>query len=175
MTGNFRPISKTVTIGRTEIMEDISIRLITENKKDFLPLLLLGDEQESHIVKYLEHGNLFALYAGDLKSVCVVTDEGGGILEIQNLATDTRYQRQGYASQLIDYVAGYYAGRHDKIILGTGDVPGILTFYEHRGFVVTHRVPDYFTINYDHPIVEDGVLLKDQVYLERRIKKVANE
>jgi len=25
----------------------ISIRLITERKKDFLPLLLLGDEQES--------------------------------------------------------------------------------------------------------------------------------
>jgi len=116
-------------------MKDMSIRLIPENKKDFLPLLLLGDEQESHIDKYLEHGELFALYDGDLKSVCVVTDEGGGILEIQNIATDERYQRQGYASRLIDYVAGYYTGKYNKIILGTGDVPGI-RFYDPDGHII---------------------------------------
>ena len=29
--------------------KDISIRLITENKADFMPLLLLGDEDESYI------------------------------------------------------------------------------------------------------------------------------
>ena len=150
-------------------MKGISFRLIPENRKEFLPLLLLGDEQESHIDKYLEHGELFALYDGDLKSVCVVTDEGGRILEVQNLTTDERYQRQGYASRLIDYVAGYYTGKYNKIILGTGDVPGILAFYERCGFAVTHRVPDYFTIHYDHPMIEDGVLLKDQVYLERKI------
>lgn len=150
-------------------MKDISIRLITENRKDFLPLLLLGDEQESYIDAYLERGDLFALYDGDLKSMCVVTDEGDGILEVQNIATDKRYQKQGYASRLIDYVAGYYAGRYDKIILGTGDVPGILTFYERCGFSVTHRMPDYFTTHYDHPIIEDGVLLKDKVYLERKL------
>lgn len=148
----------------------MSICLITENKTDFLPLLLLGDEQESQIEKYLERGDLFALYDGDLKSVCAVTDEGGGTLEIQNLATDTRYQKQGYATRLIDYIAAYYAGRHDKIILGTGDVPGILAFYQRRGFTVTHRVADYFTTHYDHPMIEDGVLLKDKVYLERKLR-----
>jgi len=71
-------------------MNNPSIRIITNNKKEFLPLLLLGDELESDIEKYLERGDLFALYDGDLKSVCVVTDEGEGVLEIQNLATDTR-------------------------------------------------------------------------------------
>ena len=119
----------------------------------------------------MQRGNLFALYDGDLKCVCAVTDEGGGALEIQNLATDERYQRKGYASRLIDYIAGYYAGRYDRIILGTGDVLGVLAFYEHRGFAITHRIPDYFTTHYDHPIVEDGVLLKDKVYLERKLSK----
>ena len=102
-----------------------TIRHITENKKDLLPLLLLGDEQESQIDRYLERGDTFALYDGDYKSVCVVTDEGSGVLEIQNIATDKRYQQKGYASRLINYIAGYYAGRYEKIILGTGDVPGI--------------------------------------------------
>ena len=147
----------------------ISISLITERKKDFLPLLLLGDEQESSIDKYLERGELFALYDGDLKSVCLVTDEGESVLEIQNLATGEHYQRQGYATKLIEHVIEHYKGRYSKIILGTGDVPGILAFYEHRGFTKTHRVADYFTEHYDFPIIEEGVLLKDKVYLEREL------
>jgi ribosomal protein S18 acetylase RimI-like enzyme len=145
------------------------IRLVTENKRDFFPLLLLGDESENYIGAYLERGDLFALYYGDLKSVCVVTDEGGGILEIQNIATDTCYQRQGYASWLIKYIAKHYTGRYDKIILGTGDVPGILSFYEKCGFIKTHSIADYFTTHYDHPIIEDDVVLKDKVYLEMKL------
>jgi len=101
----------------------------------------------------------------------LVTDEGNGTLEIQNLATDERYQRQGYALKLINHIAEHYKGQYNKIILGTGDVPGILEFYERRGFAVTHRLPDYFTENYDHPMIEDGVLLKDKVYLERKVNK----
>ena len=148
----------------------LDIRIVTENKKDYLPLLLLGDEQESSIDKYLGRGELFALHDGGLRSICVVTDEGDGIVEIQNLATDERHQRQGYASKLMEYVCEHYRERYSKVVLGTGDVPGILSFYRHRGFAETHRLPDYFTNNYDHPIIEDGVLLKDKVYLERILK-----
>ena len=150
-------------------MGNIDIRIVIENKKAYLPLLLLGDESESQIDKYLERGELFVLYDGDLKCVCLVTDEGGGTLEIQNLATDERYQRQGYASKLMDHIAEHYKARYDKIILGTGDVPCILAFYKRRGFEVAYRLPDYFTENYDHPMIEDGVLLKDKVYLERKL------
>jgi GNAT superfamily N-acetyltransferase len=147
----------------------LKIQIITENKKDYLPLLLLGDERESDVDKYLERGDLFALYDGDLKSVCVVTDEGGGILEIQNLATDERYQRHGYAAKLLDHIADYYRGQYSKIILGTGDSPGILSFYEGRGITETHREPDYFTTHFDYPIIEDGVMLKDRVYMENSL------
>lgn len=48
------------------------IEKITENKKQFLELLLLADEQENMIDKYLPDGELFALYDGGLKSACVV-------------------------------------------------------------------------------------------------------
>ena len=116
-----------------------------------------------------ERGEMFTLYDDGLKSICVVTDEGDRTLEIQNLATNEQYQRRGYASWLIEYIADYYAGGYNKIILGTGDVPGILGFYERRGFTVTHRIPDYFIVHYDHPMVEDGILLKDKVYLERSL------
>jgi len=60
----------------------MEIKIIESNKKDFLDLLLLADEQESMIDKYLDRGKLFALYDDGLKSICVVTDEGNGSYEI---------------------------------------------------------------------------------------------
>lgn len=42
---------------------------IIENKKRFLDLLLLTDEQEGMIDKYLPNGELFALYDDDLKGI----------------------------------------------------------------------------------------------------------
>ena len=57
----------------------MKIELLREDKRRFLDLLLEGDEQESMIETYLDRGAMFALYDGDLKSVCVVTCEGDGI------------------------------------------------------------------------------------------------
>ena len=50
--------------------------------------------------------------------------------------------------------------------MGTGDSPRTIPFYKACGFRESYRVPDFFTENYDHPIYEDGVLLRDMVYLE---------
>jgi GNAT superfamily N-acetyltransferase len=145
------------------------IKQITENKHDFLPLLLLGDEVESSIMQYLDKGDLFALYDDDLRCVCALTDEGESTLEVQNLATDKRYQRRGYASAMLNHVCAFYHGKYDRVILGTGDVPGTLLFYQKNGFEITHRVPDFFTHYCDYPIIEDGVILKDKIYLERKL------
>ena len=61
----------------------MEIRKITGQKKRYLKLLLLGDEQESMIDRYLGRGTLYVLEEGtDVKAVCVVTNEGDGILEI---------------------------------------------------------------------------------------------
>ena len=59
---------------------------IFDNKKKYLSLLLLADEQESMIDTYLERGRLYVMEDDGVRAVCVVTDEGGGILEIKNLA-----------------------------------------------------------------------------------------
>ena len=58
----------------------MEIKQISENKKQYLPLLLLGDEQEDMIDRYLPRGVMYALCDGNVKAVCVVTDEGGGVL-----------------------------------------------------------------------------------------------
>ena len=70
----------------------MNIREIHENKKQFLPLLLLADEQENMIDRYLERGTMYVLEDGGVKAECVVTDEGGGILELKNLAVEPEAQ-----------------------------------------------------------------------------------
>jgi len=148
----------------------MNVVIIQENKKDFIDLLLLADEQEDMIDKYLDRGLLFALYDDDLKSICVVTDEGNGDFEIQNLATYPQFQKMGYGRYLIDYVCDYFKDDGTTMIVGTGDTPVIVPFYENSGFVFSHRLVNYILEHYDEPIFEHGVQLKDKVYFKRSLQ-----
>ena len=84
---------------------DMKIREVNENKKQFISLLLLADEQENMIDRYLEKGTMYALEDNDVKAECVVTDEGNEILEIKNIAVDPENQGKGYGKALIDFLA----------------------------------------------------------------------
>ncbi len=147
----------------------MEIREVVTDKKRYLPLLLLADEQESMIDRYLDRGTMFVLDDGGVKGECVVTDEGDSVLEIKNLAVEPACHRMGYGKALIDYVAARYRGRYSILQVGTGDSPLTVPFYEKCGFVRSHRVEHFFTENYDHPIYEGGILLTDMVYLQRRL------
>ena len=63
----------------------MKIKEIKENKKQFLPLLLLADEQEDMIDRYLNKGTMYVLDDDGVKCECVITDEGNGVLEIKNM------------------------------------------------------------------------------------------
>ena len=108
----------------------MNIRVIHKNKKRFLPLLLLADEQEDMIDRYLERGTMYVLEDGGVKAECVVTDEGGGILELKNLAVEPESQRKGYGKALIDFLVCKYKGRYSVLQVGTGDSPLTIPFYE---------------------------------------------
>ena len=147
----------------------MNIRVIHKNKKRFLPLLLLADEQEDMIDRYLERGTMYVLEDGGVKAECVVTDEGGGILELKNLAVEPESQRNGYGKALIDFLVCKYKGRYSVLQVGTGDSPLTIPFYEKCGFVRSHKIENFFTDNYDHPIYECGVQLTDMIYLQKYI------
>ena len=145
------------------------IREVNENKKQFISLLLLADEQENMIDRYIEKGTMYVLEDDNVKAECVVTDEGNGILEIKNIAVNPENQGMGYGKTLIDFIASQYADEYSILQVGTGDSPLTVPFYEKCGFVRSHNIPNFFTDNYDHPIYEGGVQLIDMVYLQRNI------
>ena len=90
----------------------MKIKEIKENKKQFLPLLLLADEQEDMIDRYLNKGTMYVLDDDGVKCECVITDEGNGVLEIKNIATEPEYQGKDYGKALIDFVATTYKGKY---------------------------------------------------------------
>ena len=134
----------------------MKIREVNKNKKQFISLLLLADEQESMVDRYLEKGTMYVL-------------EDNGILEIKNIAVDPQNQGKGYGKALIDFLASKYADEYSVLQVGTGDSPLTIPFYEKCGFVRSHKIPNFFTDNYDHTIYEGGVQLIDMVYLQRHI------
>ena len=149
----------------------MKIERITGNKKRFLPLLLLADEQESMIDRYLERGDLFVMYdVPDMPvALAVVTAEGPGVCELKNLAVSPSLQRKGYGSRMLDFLCNRYCATCHTLLVGTGDSMQTTSFYRKNGFVYSHTVPDFFLRNYDHPIIEDGKALKDMVYFKRRM------
>lgn len=145
------------------------IERIIDNKKQYLDLLLLADEQEDMIDRYLEKGEMFALFDDDLKTVCVVIAIDKETCELKNIATYKQYQGKGYASALIKFVSDYYKGNYKTILVGTGESPTILSFYEGCRFERSHVIKNFFTDNYDHPMFEDGIQLVDMIYLKKNI------
>ena len=138
-------------------------------KKRYLDLLLLADEQEDMIDRYLERGTMYVLEDDGVKAECVVTDEGGGVLELKNIAVEPGVQGRGYGKALVDFLLRTYAGRYAVLQVGTGDSPATIPFYQSCGFRRHHLVKNFFTDHYDHPIYECGVPLVDMVYLQREI------
>ena len=144
----------------------MEIKAIQENKEQYMGLLLLADEQESMIKKYLYSGELFVLFDNDIKTVCVVTQEADRVFEIKNIATYEKYQRQGYGSLMLKHIIQNYQNKADTLLIGTGDNERILSYYKNFGFVYSHIEKDFFIKNYDHEMYEDGKQLKDMVYLK---------
>ncbi len=148
---------------------DMKIKEIKKNKKQFLSLLLLADEQEDMIDQYLERGTMYVLDDDGIQCECVVTDEGHGILEIKNIATKPEAQGKGYGRILIEFIVEKYKEKYSVLQVGTGDSPLTIPFYEKCGFIRSHSIQNFFIDHYDHPIYEQGIQLIDMFYLQRKL------
>ena len=102
-------------------------------------------------------------------SSAVVTNEGDNVCELKSLAVSPQYQRKGYGKQMVDFLCKRYADKFKYMIVGTGESINTISFYKNCGFTFSHIVPDFFTANYDHPIIENGMILKDMVYFRKEL------
>ena len=100
-----------------------TFQTITTDKKQYLPLLLLADPCEAMIDRYLEAGDMHVLSIGDAPvCVAVVIPYSDTACELKNLATDPQFQKQGYATRLMETLFKFYAARFRAMYVGTFSV-----------------------------------------------------
>jgi len=83
-----------------------------------------------------------------------------------SIAVSPERQRTGIGSKLLEHVV---ANVHDmgarRLEVGTGTFGYQLTWYQRNGFRVFAVERDFFLANYEEPIYENGIQLKDMLRL----------
>ena len=123
-------------------MADFVISLVDDNKEIYMPLLLIGDESEKMINRYLDRCTLYVVILNrTVIAVCAVTEESHDIIEVKNLAVAPDFRRKGYGRKMLEYVEQAYVKK--TIYIGTGETPSNLAFYKACGF-------KYSPVSYTH-------------------------
>lgn len=150
------------------MLADLEIKQITNHKDYPYDLLLLADETVAAINKYLFDSAVFVVQELQQPiAVFCLYPLDNETLEIKNMAVSTSHQNRGLGSQVLKYIQTTYCAQYPNLIVGTADC-GLdqIRFYERNGFVKYGVRPNFFIDNYEHPIYENGVLLKDMVLLK---------
>lgn len=155
-----------------EVYPQYKVERIENNLLLPYPLLLLADETVQAIDKYIFDSDVYVVREGgsDLAVFCLYSIDKD-IVELKNIAVSVELQGKGIGSLLIKEVirlarvAGYR-----QIIVGTADC-GVdqIRFYERNGFVKYDVKKDFFIENYEEPIIENGIQLRDMVMLKMSI------
>jgi GNAT superfamily N-acetyltransferase len=159
---NSLPIAKALkdtTIIDLEIIEPASADGLWD-------LLLLADPSRQMVESYLADGRLFsASWDGVIVGVFVLVPADETLWELKNIAVSEEWQGKGVGRALlasaIDKARDLGA---EKLEVGTGNSSiDQIAFYQKAGFRMTRVAKNYFTLNYDEPIYENGIQCRDML------------
>lgn len=132
-----------------------------------MELLLEADPSVEKIKAYLPGSRCFvAVRQGRPAGACVVQRIAPEVYELMSIAVSPECQQKGIGSELLRHVV---ITVHDmgarRLEVGTGTFGYQLAWYQREGFRVFAVERDFFLVNYDAPIYENGIQLKDMLRL----------
>lgn len=146
---------------------------IKETSPDLLPkkLLLEADPSIDRINLYLADSICYAAaIRNEVVGVCVLKPIDRNCYELFNISVYPEYQKKGIGSQLLRHALENLKKRNaESVELGTGTFGYQLTFYQRFGFRVDSIWKDHFINNYDEPIFENGIRLRDMLRLRLKL------
>jgi ribosomal protein S18 acetylase RimI-like enzyme len=140
-----------------------------ENRQRYLEYLLLADESEVAINKYINDGDMFSIhYENKMAGVVIFNYHSQLIVELKNIALAPNFRGKGLGKLVITKACELYKRKGiSKVIVGTANSSiGNLAFYQKVGFRMTEIKKDFF-IDYPEPIYEDGIRALDMVMFEK--------
>jgi ribosomal protein S18 acetylase RimI-like enzyme len=160
---------------------DVRIEIYTGSRADLRPLFEMAEDSQTQLSSYIEAGRVLVAVAqgqviGHLQ--LVETDDPSRV-EIKNMAVDEARQGRGVGRLLIQAASRLLAAEQVKTLLvatAAADV-GNLRFYQRQGFRLRSVERDAFTsaTGYPHGLRIDGIELRDRVWLDRRVRRAAEE
>lgn len=150
----------------------IEFKLLDNEKEYPYELLLLADETIDAIHKYLFKSEVYvALLKEETVAVCCLYEADPDTWEIKNIAVSEKFQSKGIGGAFIAFIKALAKKRYPTLMVGTADC-GLaqIRFYEKHGFKKFGVRKNFFIENYDQPILENGIQLKDMVLLKILLK-----
>ena len=142
-------------------------------RDSFLPLLQLADESELQVRSYYQRGVLFVLRGGDrlVRGVTLAVPHANAVVELKAVAVASGLQGRGIGRRMLEAVlADLRIAGVRRVIVGTASCAvGSLAFYQKVGFRLRRIERDFFTAarGYDAGSVEDGIPLRDMVWMDQ--------
>lgn len=152
---------------------ELKFELVKDEDKYPYDLLLLADETIQSIHKYIFKSEVFVVRSNEepVGAFCLYEIDQNTV-ELKNIAVVRQLQSKGIGTQIIDFIKQYLKSQQYRtLIVGTADV-GIrqIKFYEKNGFLKYDIRQGFYIENYERPIFEEGVQLKDMVLLKYQLQ-----
>lgn len=131
-------------------------------------LLLDADPSKKLVDTYLSKGLLFgAFYGVELAGECLLVFHNT-IAEIINLAVLEKYQNMSIGKSLIS-MAECQAKLCGYKYMEIGTSEQLMKYYEKLGYEYQKTIKNFFVDNYELPVIDNGIILKDMVRLIKNI------
>lgn len=150
----------------------LDLEIHREQSADLLwDLLLLADPSRQMVEEYVADGVLYsAAWDGVTVGVYVLVPLEENDWELKNIAVAPEWQGKGVGKVLVGKaIASAKELGAETLTVGTGNSSvGQLALYQKAGFRMERIAKNYFTLNYDEPIFENGMQCRDMVFLKMR-------
>ena len=152
--------------------DEIVTRKLKDKESIPYDLLLIADPSIHNIDKYISDSVVYtADFKGQTVGCYVLYNVDKETTEIKIIVVDGKFQGKGIGTILLnDAIKRAKLRGIKKIIIGTGNSSiGQLYLYQKVGFRITDIKPDFFKINYNEPIIENGIECRDMIILTREL------
>ncbi len=149
---------------------ELTLKEVSNNeRKNFMNLLLLADENKEVVNEYINKGDMFSIIlSGNVIGVAIFINESPFTVELKNIAIAPEFRGKGFGKEILKKAIALYKEKSfTKMTVGTANSSiDNIAFYQKAGFRIVGIRKDFFK-KYSEPIYENGIQAIDMIMFEK--------